>query len=63
MQGWSPGVVDTVVVVYKLVMRRDLPETDRAIAVSKFLTVSVSAKGRHVSSAVCGIGVDIESKS
>ncbi|XP_037561839.1 uncharacterized protein LOC119441285 [Dermacentor silvarum] len=52
LQGWSLEVVGTTIVVYKLLMREDLPEIDRAVVVSKDMTASVRAKGQRVPSAV-----------
>lgn len=51
IQGWSLEVVDASVVVYKLKMENAVPRVDKAVVVSRTLTVSVSANGRLVPSA------------
>ncbi|XP_049276172.1 LOW QUALITY PROTEIN: uncharacterized protein LOC125760320 [Rhipicephalus sanguineus] len=63
IQGWSLEVVGTTIVLYKLAMREEIPEIDRAVVVSKRLTLSVSAKGQLVTSAVYSTGAGIELKS
>ncbi|KAH7984141.1 hypothetical protein HPB52_017405 [Rhipicephalus sanguineus] len=52
VQGWSLEVVGTTIVLYKLAMREEIPEIDRAVVVSKRLTLSVNAKGQLVTTAV-----------
>lgn len=42
IQGWSLEVVDASVVVYKLKMENAVPRVDKAVVVSRTLTVSVS---------------------
>lgn len=63
IQGWSLEAVSTTIVFYKLTMREDIPEIDRAVVVSNRLALSVSAKGQRVTSAVYSTGADIELKS
>ncbi|KAH9371828.1 hypothetical protein HPB48_021604 [Haemaphysalis longicornis] len=63
IQGWSLEAVGTTIVLYKLTMREDIPQIDRAVVVSNRMALSVSAKGQRVTSAVYSTGADIELKS
>ncbi|KAH7982375.1 hypothetical protein HPB52_004289 [Rhipicephalus sanguineus] len=48
IQGWSLEVVGTTIVLYKLAMREEIPEIDRAVVVSKRLTLSLFSRGTAI---------------